>query len=167
MSTSESFRESPLSLLHYHRPLKNYQFSAQLSAQQYSHIMAMAGDVEALEELFDAIQSATADRVRVVLRDICIYQPTAFEAAYQKLLVDDGETFDVGDEEEDESAPEARASPKTPKRRVTKAAPNLQAGSKRRRYEICHQCDEEYDAVANARTSCVYHDGTLRRKALV
>jgi hypothetical protein len=79
--------------------------------------------------LLSAIDSANLNRVRTVLREICIANPEAFKLASAKLLV----------------APEKLDA-------LNKTAESNGAGSKRKaqhRYETCVQCNSEYDVLDN------------------
>jgi hypothetical protein len=38
-------------------------------------------------------------------------------------------------------------------------------GPKRQRYEICEQCDEEFDTTEDSDEECVWHDGTAARSS--
>jgi hypothetical protein len=87
--------------------------------------------------LFDAINSATLDRVQQVLREICTEDPVAFKLACDKLLVGQG----------------------------AKSQANSDISTKRKRegpfqrYEICEQCEEEYDVLDNPDDACIWHPG--------
>jgi hypothetical protein len=90
--------------------------------------------------LLSAIDSANLNRVRTVLREICIANPEAFKLASAKLLVSP-EKLDA----------------------VNKTAESNGAGSKRKaqhRYETCVQCNSEYDVLDNQENACVWHEGT-------
>jgi hypothetical protein len=84
--------------------------------------------------LFHAIDSATLDRVQSVLREICSELPEAFKLASEKLLVSDGGSNAGAKRKRDEDA-------------------------KQQRYEICDQCDQEYDVLDNDEDACVWHSG--------
>jgi hypothetical protein len=87
----------------------------------------------ALSTLHDAIDSATADRVRKVLKEICAANPQARELASEALLVPN-----------EGSAKRKRDKGTTPHQQ---------------RYEVCMQCDEEYDVLDNPVGACEYHPG--------
>jgi hypothetical protein len=81
--------------------------------------------------LFSAINSATLERVQTVLREICAQNPQAFELASAKLLV--------------------------PNRDDAKRKRDT---THQQRYEICVQCEEEYDVLDNEQGACEWHPGT-------
>jgi hypothetical protein len=86
--------------------------------------------------LFHAINSATLDRVQSVLREVCSKIPEASKLASEKLLVSDsdgGSSAGVKRKRE---------------QRVTQ-----------QRYEICEQCEQEYDVSENYEGACVWHSG--------
>jgi hypothetical protein len=90
--------------------------------------------------LLSAIDSANLNRVRTVLREICLANPEAFKLASAKLLVSP-EKLDA----------------------VNKTTESNGAGSKRKaqhRYETCVQCNSEYDVLDNPENACVWHEGT-------
>jgi hypothetical protein len=85
--------------------------------------------------LLNAIDSANADRVRTVLREICIANPEAFQLACDQLLVGHGQPND------------------------TKTGTKRKHDSPQQRYEICEQCKQEYDVLNNADDACIWHSG--------
>lgn len=80
-----------------------------------------------------AIDSATPDRVRKVLKEVCADNPEAFEAACDKLLVD-----------ETTNGSSKRKRPD----------PNAE-----HRFEVCEQCECEYDVTDNPEKTCTWHPG--------
>lgn len=117
-------------------------------------------------ELNSAIQYATPERLREVVTSVCLENETIFKAVYQKLMVDSDEGFDLGDPADDESVAESEASDADHERlalepNTAPIGPSPGVGNKRKRYEICDQCDKEYDVVANTKISCLYHRGTF------
>jgi hypothetical protein len=77
------------------------------------------------------------ERLRVTLQRICDQSPECFEKASHKLL----DSVDATD------AP----------------FPTGTQGQKRKRYEICSQCDKEYDVREDERggPQCRWHEGTV------
>jgi hypothetical protein len=86
--------------------------------------------------LFGAIDSATPERVRQVLREICATNPEAFRSACDKLLV------------ANDAAVTLPGSDMKRKRETHQ-----------QRYEICVQCEEEYDVLDNEEGACEWHPG--------
>jgi hypothetical protein len=91
--------------------------------------------------LSEAIQSSTDERLRVTLQRICDANPEAFEQASRELL-------------------------EGPKSAVVGPTPAAQGQKRklkytRQRYEICSQCDEEYDVMENKKGEplCSWHEG--------
>jgi hypothetical protein len=78
-----------------------------------------------------AINSATLERVQTVLREICAQNPQAFELASAKLLVPNRDD-----------------------------AKRKRDSTHQQRYEICVQCEEEYDVLDNEQGACEWHPGT-------
>ncbi|EAT82605.1 hypothetical protein HBH56_112270 [Parastagonospora nodorum] len=83
--------------------------------------------------LHDAIDSATIDRLRTVLRAICTENTAAFKLACDHLLVVQGADGDTD----------------TKRKRDERL----------QRFEICEQCQEEYDVLDNPDDACVWHPG--------
>jgi hypothetical protein len=86
--------------------------------------------------LFGAIDSATPERVRQVLREICATNPEAFRSACDKLLVANDAAIALPDSD-------------MKRKRETHQL----------RYEICVQCEEEYDVLDNEEGACEWHPG--------
>ncbi|KAF2251766.1 hypothetical protein BU26DRAFT_422577 [Trematosphaeria pertusa] len=144
-----------------------------------------ASDPERAERalLLNVIDSSTLERLRDTLRDVIDKSPEAFKLACDRLLVQQGELKKVADpavqrenvvvryegsEEEDEldegSSADDNSDYSDDPQGETEPAPQGQKRKReytRQRYEICDQCGEEYDVLANERCSCVWHEGEL------
>ena len=68
---------------------------------------------------------------------------------------EDGSEDDLGDSSED-SLEDAGAEDES---EYSDSEPNAPAS--RQRFEICVQCDKEYDVLENHKRSCEWHDGKL------
>jgi hypothetical protein len=86
--------------------------------------------------LLEAINSANIDRIRTILREICTASPQAFQLACDKLLINHAKSSS------NSSAKKKRDPPQL-------------------RYEICQQCEEEYDVLDNVEDACTWHPGNL------
>jgi len=86
-----------------------------------------------------AITEATKERLHIVLYAILQQNPEAAATASSLLLVDDSE-----------AVTDVNGGP-SPRKPVTK---------KRKRFEHCIQCEEEFDVTDNTDNSCNWHDGT-------
>jgi hypothetical protein len=86
--------------------------------------------------LDEAIVGATESRIRELLRQMCKDNEVCRELASRALLVSVDDTS------------VANADTKTTKR-------------SRKAYEICVNCEEEYDVLDNHRGYCIYHPGQL------
>ncbi|EJT69656.1 hypothetical protein GGTG_12540 [Gaeumannomyces tritici R3-111a-1] len=91
--------------------------------------------------LNEAIHTISADRLREFVRELCTTSETARKHFSDRLLVD------LTTEDADNTPAEEGASTGQ-KRKHT-----------RQRYEVCEQCNNEYDVETNGPTSCVWHDG--------
>lgn len=94
--------------------------------------------------LFEAIASASPDRVRNILRELCAINTEAREHTMTTLLVayDQVEPYALED----------------------RTTPSFSVGRKRKRedtmlkrYEMCVQCKKEYDISNNNQYSCKWH----------
>jgi hypothetical protein len=90
--------------------------------------------------LFDAIKSATLKRTQTVLQEICTESSEAFDLACKKLLVNESDI---------EVDPEAEG----------KAGKKRKRDAMQQRYEICVQCEQEYDVSENWDEACRFHPG--------
>ena len=129
-------------------------------------------DTDLESKLNDAVGVATLPRLRFVLRELFKIPSIAKEASELLLApkalcqpltdpdagssVDSSE--DDGEEEEEEEDTE-ESSEEPPNR----AAPVAGTKRLRARYVTCEQCDEEFDATANYKGDCVWHDGEALR----
>jgi hypothetical protein len=83
------------------------------------------------DQLREAIKSATPERLRIALLAICSKSEEASKLASKELLVQ---------------------SSATKKRKSDDEHSNI-------RYDICTQCEKEFDTTANGPESCQWHDG--------
>jgi hypothetical protein len=89
--------------------------------------------------LLDAIDSISLHRARKVLIELCTESPQARQFLCDKLLVGHGQTSSKDD---------------------TEAGPKRKRDAQQR-YEICKQCEEEYDILNNSQDACAWHPGKL------
>ena len=134
-----------------------------------------------VDKLLNAIDSATTSRLRTVLKSLCVknqanlayardallLQPGVLKRAWSERNKDgenddddehqseDGSEDDLGDSSED-SLEDAGAEDES---EYSYSEPNAPAS--RQRFEICVQCDKEYDVLENHKRSCEWHDGKL------
>lgn len=105
--------------------------------------------------LLDAINSANLSRVRTVLTEICTTSTEAYKIACSRLLVEL-----VDDASNDHSRSDDGEETKTDDK---SSAPDASSTKKRKtldqRFQICEQCDQEYDVGENYEDSCVWHTG--------
>ncbi|KLU90141.1 hypothetical protein MAPG_09107 [Magnaporthiopsis poae ATCC 64411] len=101
-----------------------------------------------LGPLNEAIDEISADRLRQFVRELCATSEPARKHFSDRLLV--AETVPVVDltTEDADNTPAKGGASKDQKRKHT-----------RQRYEMCEQCNEEYDVETNGPTSCVWHEG--------
>ena len=116
------------------------------------------------QSLFSAIDTATRERLIAVLRDMVTNSADAKIRAVQLLTVTTEEVPDLDTESEaDDGSNQASAKrvvpkPTTNKKRKHDAAD--QAPLKRvKKFEMCEQCNEEFDVTQNKAKACCWHDG--------
>lgn len=101
--------------------------------------------------LNEAIDAISADRLREFVRELCTTSEAARKHFSDRLLVAQAlPVVDLTTEDADNKPAEGSASTER-KRKHT-----------RQRYEVCEQCNDEYDVETNGPTSCVWHDGSLK-----
>jgi hypothetical protein len=111
----------------------------------FTKSMSDNADLSNTNILFEAITSATPDRVRNILREICAMNTTeAREHTITKLL--------VAKDQVGSCAPEDRTTPSGSVGRKRKRDDAML-----QRYEFCVQCKHEYDLLSNYQNSCKWH----------
>jgi hypothetical protein len=96
---------------------------------------------EVHQALLNAIDTATIERLRNVLRHV-IVNKDAKDIVVKDLLVDSSK-----------------------KRKSPSQDTVHQPTKKQKRYEFCTQCEEEYDVTENNSESCEWHPGSFYRAA--
>lgn len=116
------------------------------------------------EDLLRAIEIAGHDRVKAVLRDVCLGSKAAFELASSKLLV--AEVLSSSEEEGEGSESEGSEGSESEESEVGLTAygdlnrKQVEAiNGKRLRYLFCIQCKGEFDTSFNDPEACRWHDG--------
>ncbi|CAN9188491.1 unnamed protein product [Alternaria alternata] len=121
-----------------------------------------------VDKLLNAIDSATASRLRAVLKSLCVKDKANFAYVQDALLVQPGvlkrawseqdEDGDDDDDDEYESEDSSEDVGAEDESEYSDSEPNAPAS--RQRFEICIQCDKEYDVLQNHKRSCEWHDGS-------
>lgn len=90
-----------------------------------------------------ALDTVPADRLRDIIKKLCLISDTAEEHISQLLLT-----------------PEENVNP-TSKRKRSTADENIEAGNSSKRmkshYAMCEQCENDFDVTQNHRKACRYH----------
>lgn len=133
--------------------------------------------------LNDTIASSSQERLRSVLYRIVATNPDAFDTACEVLLLPQGKLKQVTDQEaqnkttfflhrpldEELTDEEYKAAISNSELSDEEPVEIRSNGVKRKlmytrqRYEICGQCEQEYDTLDNKATSCIWHDGEALR----
>lgn len=118
--------------------------------------------------LLDAINLSNLHRLRAILTEICTESTHAYDIACHRLLVEleddsssnlppgsegDSEGNDLGDGTQDEE--EAISPPKDKKHKALTL-----------RFEMCEQCEEEYNVEENYEDACLWHAGMYLHKQI-
>lgn len=120
--------------------------------------------------LASAVNAASKDRLVTVLHTLLQECNSAVPILERELLTEDFDSFDlesenIGDTEEDgvEIAEKAKnAPPEKSNKRARAASQTDTAGrpaQKRKLYETCIQCDQEYNVIENHSKACQWHPG--------
>jgi len=104
-----------------------------------------SGEGRAQQELEEVVKTSTHKPLRTVLLEICNESPVAFKLAHDKLFV-----------KEEEAGRPAVSLLDGPL--AESSAFKLPRAQKRgRRYDICEQCEKEFDIIKEEK--CVWHPG--------
>ena len=128
-----------------------------------------------IRSLYNAIDSATPDRLRTLLKDLSATAPANFAYVQSKLMLQPGtlkrawaeyeKSCENGDEDEEDENNGDGSDDTTEDAghdyESTYSDEQAHAPASRQRFEICGQCNEEYDVLLNDRKSCEWHDGKL------
>lgn len=117
---------------------------------------------EGIQKLNDVIDSMTLARLRAVLKDLSKKTPENFKYVRNELMLQPGalkrawsEEREDEDEGEDESEDSGQAESDFSDEQTG-------APANRQRFEICEQCNIEYDVLLNHKKSCEWHEGELQ-----
>ncbi|RMZ68880.1 hypothetical protein GMOD_00002765 [Pyrenophora seminiperda CCB06] len=119
--------------------------------------------------LHNVIDSTTPDRLRAVLKGLSATSPANVACIQGELMLKPGalkrhwSTVDLGDldDADDSDEPEDRSEDSGSVVESDYSDAQTNAPTRRQRFEICKQCDEEYKVLLNDRWSCVWHPGEL------
>jgi hypothetical protein len=133
-------------------------------------------DVSQVTILLKAIDGATEERVRDVLRLLCKVSPDAQRIATDELLVDATKKREKGDmdlednSEAETDVPESDSQveylgsttvPRTEGAPTSTAVPAVPEPARPKRfvprYAFCENCKEEFDVTENRSDACTYH----------
>lgn len=112
------------------------------------------------QDLFNAINSATPSRLRALIDTLCATNPEACEFVSKELLLKRGELGKQLRSKQDQDCRDRGGiedSDFSDEETTDRAATGQKRS--RQRYEICGQCEKEYDVMQNGKTSCQWHDG--------
>lgn len=115
--------------------------------------------------LSDAINTSSKDRLAIILHTLLTECNAAVPILERELLIEDfdssdldNEQYEDGDEEDGELTPPPKTSTKRP-RAASRSDVTAHPAQKRKLYETCIQCGEEYSTLENYSTACEWHEG--------
>lgn len=114
--------------------------------EEHQNYRDIASPVPEPATVVQAIHSSTQDRIYTLLLEIVTTVPAAAALAEERLLL----PIEAKDRPEDE--------PSTQEKQQSTSL-------KRKAYEICKNCNAEYQVNDNRKGDCVYHDGTKMNSA--
>ncbi|KAF2111595.1 hypothetical protein BDV96DRAFT_623661 [Lophiotrema nucula] len=106
-----------------------------------------------LDLLYEAIDTTSVDRLREFVRELCASSETGRKHFSDRLLLSEPIADNAPMAEDKENEPTEGGASTSQKRKRTEEYTVQQ------RYEMCTQCETEYDVSTNSSTSCVWHDG--------
>jgi hypothetical protein len=121
-----------------------------------------------IQNLYNVIDSATPHRLRTLLRNLSTTSPANFKSLQGELMLQHGalkralsENADEEDDDDDSSEDSGHDVGSDDSEKRTDAPAN------RQRFEICEQCNKEYDVLYNDKKSCQWHQGKLQPSSLL
>jgi hypothetical protein len=108
-----------------------------------------------------AIKDAQKDRLVTVLNELIQRCSPAIPILEELLLTNNFDSSEASDSPQDDES--GKEEPRLPRAQGTKRkramTQTTEASQKRKMYEICIQCNEEYNVRENDQESCVWHPG--------
>jgi hypothetical protein len=119
---------------------------------------------EETQNLHNAIDSATPERVRALLKHLSTTTPANFAYVQGELMLRPGalkraRSEEQDEEEEDEDEEEEDQDEEDDVTESDYSDEQTDAPVRRQRFNICEQCGEEYDVLHNKKKSCEWHEG--------
>jgi hypothetical protein len=114
-----------------------------------------------LAPLYAAIKDAQKERLVIVLNVLMHSCSAAVPIMEEQLLTNNFDSSEGGDSSEDHESEEEspRSPPANSSKRKRAVSQTTTASQKRKLYEICAQCNEEYNVLDNCTESCIWHPG--------
>lgn len=109
-----------------------------------------------IQNLHAVIDSTLPDRLRGLLKDLTVASPSTYAFVQRELVVQPGARKRARPEDKN-----ARDESSTLEHDSDSSGEESDASVGRQRFEVCEQCDEEYDVLNNPKKSCTWHEGKL------
>jgi hypothetical protein len=124
-----------------------------------------------IQNLYNVIDSATPHRLRTLLRNLSTTSPANFKSLQGELMLQHGalkrawSENDEDDDDEDDNDDSLEDSGHDVE--SDDSDEQTDAPANRQRFEICEQCNKEYDVLDNDKKSCQWHQGKLHPSSLL
>lgn len=112
---------------------------------------------EETQNLYNAIDSATPERVRALLKHLSTTSSANFAYVQGELMLRPGALKRARSEEQDEEDDVIESDHSGTESDYSDE--QTDAPVRRQRFDICEQCGEEYDVLHNEKKSCEWHEG--------
>jgi hypothetical protein len=134
-----------------------------------------------IQNLYNAIDSATPDRLRTLLKNLSTTSSANFESIQGELMLqhgalkrarsendeDDDDEDDDDEDDDDEDDDDDSSEDSGLDDESDNPDEQTDAPANRQRFEICEQCNKEYDVLHNDKKSCQWHQGKLQPSSLL
>jgi hypothetical protein len=104
----------------------------------------MATPLHTIEDVAEAIECVSAERLRIVLQDVIMKSPEACALLRSELIV--------------------QPKPKTQSQSQSGPRKRRKQETFQHRYERCKKYYQEYEITANSQEACTYHKGKFAQK---
>ena len=103
------------------------------------------------EEVMQAIEIATEDRLRSLLRMVCTQSSEARKLLEKEMIISESDLEDDDIEEDSEEGSEAEAEDDSEAEPTIETKGAAKQGNKRQlpRYAVCKRCNQEFDLTFN------------------
>ena len=138
----------------YHEHSKNRSRKDPLIYKMPPVIETSVHSPEETQKLNDVIDSTTPARLRALLKDLSKKTSDNWEHIRSELMLQPGALKRVCAEMDEDSESEGSGQAES-----DYSDEQTEAPASRQRFEICEQCNKEYDTLLNDKITCIWHAG--------